>query len=113
MRMFKSIIGALLASLYALAFAAAYVDYLNKTGGWFADLWLVLIALPFTLTMRFLAGGVYGFTGADTGKVALAALFCCALAWIVGAVLEKIIRVAFGAIRRAVRGRASGSKPQH
>jgi hypothetical protein len=109
MRMFRSIIGALFGALYAAAFAFAYWDYMQKAGGWFADVWLVLIALPFTLTMRFLAGGVYRFTGADTGKVLLAALFCCALAWIVGAVLERIIRVAFSGIRRAVRGRAKGS----
>jgi hypothetical protein len=110
MRMFRSIIGALFAALYAAAFAFAYWDYMQKAGGWLADIWLVLIALPFTLTMRFLsAEGAYPFTGADTGKVTLAALFCCALAWIAGAVLEKIIRVAFGGIRRAIRGRANRS----
>jgi hypothetical protein len=90
------------AALYGVAFIAAYIDYLGKSGQWLADIFLVLIALPFTLTMRIFAGGSFDFGGADTGKVVAAALFCCALAWLCGAGLEAIVR----GITRALRGTA-------
>ena len=50
MKAMKSAAGAALAALYAAAFGAAYVDYLHRAGQWFADIWLALAALPFTLT---------------------------------------------------------------
>jgi hypothetical protein len=95
MRALKSAIGAIFAALYAAAFGAAYADYLGKTGQWFADVWLVLAALPFTLTMRWLAGGSYDFSGDATAKVVAAAAFCCALAYLAGAVVEAVLRAAF------------------
>ena len=94
MRALKSALGAALAALYALAFIAAYVDYLGKAGRWFADLWLLLAALPFTLTMRALAGS-YDFSGDETARVAAAAAFCCALAYIAGAIVEALLRGVF------------------
>jgi hypothetical protein len=100
-RFLKSFTGAFFALLYGLAFIAAYVDYLNKSGEWLADIFLVLIALPFTFAMRFLSGGSYDFGGADTGRIVAAALFCCALAWLLGALLEYGVRI----IARAVRGK--------
>jgi hypothetical protein len=102
-RILKSITGAVFAALYALAFIAAYIDYLNSSGGWIADIWLVLIALPFTLVMRFLAGGSYDFGGADTGTVIAAAIFCCALVWLCGALLEALARLIVGVITRYLR----------
>ncbi len=92
MRAMKSATGAVLAVLYALAFGAAYVDYLAKAGQWFADIWLALAALPFTVAMRWLAGGSYDFSGDATAKVAAAAAFCCALAYGAGALAEAVIR---------------------
>jgi hypothetical protein len=95
MKAMKSAIGAIFASLYAAAFGAAYFDYLGKAGQWFADVWLVLIALPFTIAMRWLAGGSYDFSGDATTKVAAAAAFCCALAYCAGALIEAVIRAVF------------------
>jgi hypothetical protein len=91
----KSATGAVFAALYAAAFGAAYVDFLGKAGQWFADIWLVLVALPFTLAMRWLAGGSYDFSGDATARVIAAAAFCCALAYLAGALVEAVIRVCF------------------
>jgi len=103
-RFLRSITGAIFAALYAAAFIAAYVDYLNKSGQWLADILLVLVALPFVLTMRFLSGGSFNFGGSDTAMVIAAALFCCALAWLCGAALEAVVRY----LIRAARGQARG-----
>jgi hypothetical protein len=103
MRPLKSIVGALFAALYAIAFIVAYVDYRNHIGQWLADLGLILVAMPFVLTMRFLAGGSFDMAGEDSAKLLGAALFCCALAWIVGSALEWVARALF----RLARGRAS------
>jgi hypothetical protein len=101
----KSATGAVFAGLYAAAFVAAYIDYLHKTGQWLADIWLVLIALPFTSAMRWLAGGSYDFTGDATARVIGAAVFCCALAYLAGALIEAVVRALFrfttGLLRKA------------
>ena len=72
MRDLKSVTGRLFAALYAIAFVAAYVYYRNHVGEWFppADFGLILVALPFVLTMRFLAGGSFDMGGEDTLKLA-------------------------------------------
>jgi hypothetical protein len=101
MKALRSITGAAFAALYAIAFVAAYVDYLHRIGQWFADTGLIFVALPFVLTMRFLSGGSYDFSGDDNPKLAAAVIFCCALAWIFGALLEWLVRTAF----RQLRGR--------
>ena len=95
MRPLKSIAGAAFAALYATAFIAAYVDYRGHVGEWFADLGLILLALPFVLTMRLLSGGSFDMTGEDRLKLLAAALFCCALAWVIGSALEWIARRIF------------------
>ncbi len=95
MKAMKSAIGGVLAALYVLAFGAAYVDYLGKAGQWFADIWLVFVALPFTVTMRWLAGGSYDFSGDATAKVVAATVFCCALAYLAGAIVEAVARASF------------------
>ena len=84
--------GFALAALTALVFAALYIDYLRRAGTWFADLPLALAALPFTLVMRALNGGSYDFAGDMTLRVAGAAAFCCALAYLAGLVLETMVR---------------------
>ena len=100
MRFWRSITGAIFAALYAAAFIAAYVDYVNKSGQWLADILLVLTAMPFVLTMRALSGGSFNFGGSDTAMVVAAALFCCALAWLVGAALEAAVRSVIRVARR-------------
>lgn len=93
--------GVALAGIYALVFAGLYIDYLRSAGTWFADLPLVLAALPFTLAMRELNGGSYDFAGDMTLRVAAAAAFSCALAYLAGWILETatraIVRIARGA----------------
>ncbi|MBV8106403.1 MAG: hypothetical protein JO223_17600 [Hyphomicrobiales bacterium] len=103
MRSLRSWTGLVFAALYALVFVALYADYLRRAGTWFADLPLVLAALPFTLVMRALNGGSYDFAGDMTLRVAAAALFCCALAYAAGLVLEAATRAIVGMAR--TRGR--------
>ena len=92
MRAFRSWTGGVFAALYALLFVALYLDYLRRAGTWFADLPLALAALPFTLVMRTLMGGAYAFGGEMTGTVIVAGVFCSALAYFVGMVLETAVR---------------------
>jgi hypothetical protein len=93
MRRLWSWTGAVLASVYALAFVALYVDYVRRSGTWFADLPLSLAALPFTLLMRALNGGSFDFGGAMTGRVIAAGLFGSALAYIAGLIVGTIVRL--------------------
>ena len=85
--------GAVLASVYALAFVALYVDYAGRSDAWFADLPLSLAALPLTLVMRTLNGGSFDFGGSMTGRVVAAGLFGSALAYLSGLILETIVRL--------------------
>jgi hypothetical protein len=96
--------GAIFATIYAAVFIAAYVDYRHHAGQWFADLGLVLLELPFVLTMRFLSGGAFNLTGQDTLSLLAGALFCAGLAWAVGFMLERLALALFRRARR--RGRA-------
>jgi hypothetical protein len=91
-RSLRSWTGLVFAALYALVFIALYVGYLRRAGTWFADLPLVLAALPFTLVMRALNGGTYDFAGDMTLRVIAAALFCSALAYLAGLVVEAAVR---------------------
>ena len=101
MRAALSATGAAFAVLYAAVFGAAYVDYLGKAGQWFADAWLLAAALPFTMAMRWLAGGSYDFSGDATARVVAAAAFCCVLAYVAGALIEAVVR----ALLRLATGR--------
>jgi hypothetical protein len=98
MKRLRSWTGVVFAAFYALAFLALYVDYLRRAGTWFADLPLTLAALPFTLTMRALNGGAYAFGGDMTGRVVAAGLFCAAPAYLVGLVLETLVRALGGLV---------------
>jgi hypothetical protein len=102
-RSLRSWTGLVFAALYALVFVALYVDYLRRAGTWFADLPLVLAALPFTLVMRALNGGTYDFAGDMTLRVMAAALFCCALAYLAGVVVEAVIRALVRIARAPVK----------
>jgi hypothetical protein len=84
--------GAVFAAVYALAFIALYVDYVRRSDAWFADLPLSLAALPFTLVMRALNGGSFAFGGSMTGRVIAAAIFCSALAYCAGLLVETVVR---------------------
>ena len=107
MKRLKSWTGAIFALIYALTFIALYVDYVRRSGTWFADLPLSLAALPFTLVMRALNGGSFAFGGAMTGRVIVAALFCCALAYSVGLTAETTVRLV---VRLVLHSRAPHSR---
>ena len=107
MRRLKSWTGTVFAAVYALTFVALYVDYVRRAGTWFADLPLTLVALPFTLVMRALNGGSFAFGGAMTGRVIVAALFCCALAYSVGLTAETTVRLV---VRLVLHSRAPHSR---
>jgi hypothetical protein len=88
----RSWTGAAFAVVYALTFVALYVDYVRRSGTWFADLPLSLAALPFTLVMRTLNGGSFAFGGDMTGRVISAGLFGSALAYLAGLIVGTIVR---------------------
>jgi hypothetical protein len=93
----KSATGALFAALYALAFAVAYFLYIRRASEFFADGPLMLVALPYTLTVLKLFGSV-DLSGDNPKSVAVAALFCMLLAYAIGAMLEKLVRAGLGAL---------------
>jgi len=103
MNRLKSWTGAAFAAVYALAFIALYVDYVRRSGTWFADLPLSLIALPFTLVMRTLNGGSFDFGGDMTGRVVAAGLFGAAVCYVAGLIVEAIVRLV---VRLALKSRA-------
>jgi hypothetical protein len=104
MRRLRSWTGAVFAALYALAFIGLYVDYIRRSGTWFADLPLSLAALPFTLIMRALNGGSFDFGGDMTGRVIAAGLFGSALAYLAGLIVGTIGRLLAGlALRTRAR----------
>jgi hypothetical protein len=106
MRRLWSWTGAVFAAVHALAFTALYVEYVRRSGNWFADLPLSLAALPFTLVMRALNGGSFAFGGAMTGRVIAAGLFGSALAYLAGLIVETTVRLL---VRLASRTRAPES----
>ena len=92
----RSATGAVFGALYALAFAAAYFQYLRSAGEFFADAPLMLVALPYTLTILKLFGSV-DLSGDNLKTVLAAALFCVVLAYAIGALIEKLLRAVIGA----------------
>ncbi len=99
MRAARSYLGAGLAVLYAAAFAVAYWLYAQEPGEFLSDLWLSLAAVPYILTTRALTGSS-DFAADSIGEVLAAAVFCCVLAYVAGALIEFLLR---GAWRLAVR----------
>ena len=104
MRRLKSWTGAAFAAVYAVAFVALYVDYARRSGTWFADLPLSMIALPFTLVMRRLNGGSFEFGGDMTGRVIAAGLFGSTLAYLAGLIIATILGLV---LRLALHSRAT------
>jgi hypothetical protein len=94
----KSTTGAAFAALYAVAFAAAYVVYLQNAGQFLADAPIMFVALPYTLTILKVFGSV-DLSGDNLRQVLAATLFCAALAYAIGAVVEAIARAAFRRLR--------------
>ena len=97
----RSYLGAALAALYAVGFVVAYWFYAQEPGQFLSDLWLSLAAAPYILTTRALTGSS-DFSADSIGEILAAAAFCCALAYVAGALIEFLLR---GAFRLATRGR--------
>ena len=64
-------------------------------------MWLSLAAIPYILTTAALTGAS-DFAADSLGEVLAAAAFCCALAYVAGALIEFLLR---GAFRLATRKR--------
>ena len=105
MRAARSYFGLALAGVYAAAFIVAYGLYARAAGMFLADLWLSLAALPYILTTRALTG-TSDFAADSIGQVLAAAAFCCVLAYVVGALIEALLRAAFRLATR--KRRATG-----
>ena len=101
MRAARSYFGLTLAALYAAAFIVAYWLWAQQPNILLSDLWLTLAAIPYLLIVRALTGSA-DFSAASLGEVLAAAAFCCLLAYLVGALIEFLLR---GAWRLARRGR--------
>jgi len=99
MRAARSILGLGLAILYAAAFAVAYWLWAQQPSVFLSDLWLSLAAVPYLLTVRALTGGA-DFSADSLGDVLAAAAFCCALAYLGGAIVEALLRAAWRLARR-------------
>jgi hypothetical protein len=95
MRPLKSATGATLAALYVLAFVVAYRQH---AGQFLADAPIMFVALPYTLTALRVFGSV-DLSGDNLREVFVAALFCAALAYVIGAIVEAIARAAFSGAR--------------
>jgi hypothetical protein len=105
LRATRSLLGAALAAIYAAGFAVAYWLYAQEPNQFLSDLWLSLAAIPYILTTRTLAGSS-DFAADSIGEVLAATAFCCALAYIAGALIEFLLR---GAFRLATRKRRAAN----
>ena len=88
----RSWFGLALAALYAAAFVAAYWLWSQEPNQLMSDLWLMLAALPYTLTVRALLGSV-DFSADSLSDVLTATAFCCALAYLAGELIEAGLRL--------------------
>ena len=109
MRAARSYLGAGLAVLYAATFAVAYWLYAQAPSQFLAGLWLSLAAVPYILTTRALTGSS-DFSADSIGEILAAAAFCCAIAYVAGALIEALLR---GAWRVARRGRRRAVPSPH
>jgi hypothetical protein len=95
----RSILGLALAGLYALAFVVAYWLYAQAPDTFLADLWLSLAAAPYILTVYAIFGSS-DFDASIMAQVLAGVAFCCALAYVVGALIEALLRTVYQLIRR-------------
>jgi hypothetical protein len=98
MRAIRSILGLALAALYALAFVVAYWLYAQAHGEWLADIWLSLAAIPYIVTTDWIFGSS-DFSADAMAQLLGAAAFCCGLAYIVGALIEALLRFVYRRIK--------------
>ncbi len=94
----KSILGSALATIIALAFAAAWLLAHRDGAGLLDQQGLFLVALPYNL-FELRVFGASNFSPDAPGEVIAAAAAEAAVAYVVGAVVEAALR----ALRRGVR----------
>ncbi len=87
MRRPRSTTGIAFAAVYLLAYAAAYLDYRQQQQGtWMADIWLAILAVPYTLARRLLTGDTtFQFEAREPLDLIVAGLACAILAYAIGA----------------------------
>lgn len=97
MRIRGSKFGWVLAGLYVLGFAAEYLHAMANRGTFLNDLGLNILALPYIVIVGrlLLQDPLFSVHAHEPWGLVPAVLFCSALAWLVGAGLEGLVRRAF------------------
>ena len=92
----RSKLGVVFAVIYVATFGAAYRDYLDRRGTWFADLGLNVLAIPYVLVGRLITlDGTFELHGFQPWGLAAALIFCTALAYMAGVGVEWLWRRLF------------------
>ena len=93
MKLPRSTTGIAFAAVYFLAYAAAYLDYRRQQGTWMADIWLAILAVPYTLAGRALTGNTsFQFEAREPFDLVVAGLTCAVLVYALGTVIAAVIR---------------------
>lgn len=97
MRIRGSRFGWVLAALYVLGFVAAYLHAMANRGMFLYDLGLNILALPYIVIVGrlLLQDQLFSVHAHEPWGLVPAVLFCSALAWLVGAGMEGLIRRVF------------------
>ncbi|HXT06246.1 MAG TPA: hypothetical protein VN715_04840 [Roseiarcus sp.] len=95
----KSILGLVAALCVAAAFAIAYEISVRPGANWLDGQWLFLAALPYNWTMLRLVGES-NFSPDAPLQLAAASLFDVTLAYLVGALVEALLRLVWRLLRR-------------
>jgi len=93
MKLPRSTTGIAFAVVYFVAYAAAFLDYQRHQGTWMADIWLAILAVPYTLAGRVLTGNTsFQFEGREPFDLVVAGLACAGLAYALGAGIAAGVR---------------------
>jgi hypothetical protein len=102
----RSTTGIAFAAVYLLVYAAAYLDYRRQQGTWMADIWLAILAVPYTLAGRLLTGNTsFQFEAREWFDLLVAGLMCAGLAYALGAAIGAAIRWLARALKRGTQAR--------
>ena len=110
MKLPRATTGLVFAAIYLVAYAAAYLDYRQHRGAWMADLWLAILAVPFTLVGRLLSGdSTFQFEAREPFSLLVAA-FLLDVAYALGAGIAAGIDADAQALSRLVPRLRGGSR---
>ena len=96
----KSILGLVAALCVAAAFVIAHAISVRPGASWLDGQWLFLVALPYNWTMLRVVGES-NFSPDAPLQLAAASLFDVALAYLIGALVEALLRLVWRLLRRA------------